>query len=450
MSHDVIVLGAGLAGLSAARDLALAGSDVLVLEARDRVGGRVEQATLADGRIVQLGGELTGPFQYAYLGLVQELGLTIESTYTELEGQDTYALADGVVRGDWMTAADRAAHDAVEAAFCTLARSVDPDDPWSHPDAARLDATSLADWLRSTGAPPAVLRQRELFHLYLADGSPQRGSLLAELRKQAAAGSTGFYDEETWECLRVAEGSATVALRIGEELGPRVRLDAPVARVQISPTGCAVTLHDGERLEATAVVCALPVGPLRDIEVSGVSEARLGSLHRQRSAVAAKVVAAYARSAWVDTGANGVAYGDGLLGSIWPQAPEGTLSMLIPPERIGVLLGTSDDVAREDIVAELVRAYGPGMRDPQELFIRRWGVDPWTQGYVTQWQVGDVMAVGPLHGTHEPPFYVCGSDQWVCGYMEGAVRTGRGAAAAVLGRDAPDPQPATAPRPSAQ
>ena len=54
------------------------------------------------------------------------------------------------------------------------------------------------------------------------------------------------------------------------------------------------------------------------------------------------------------------------------------------------------------------------------------------EGYITSWRPGDVMAVGPLHGTHEPPFYVCGSDQWVCGYMEGAVRTGRGAARAVL------------------
>ena len=66
------------------------------------------------------------------------------------------------------------------------------------------------------------------------------------------------------------------------------------------------------------------------------------------------------------------------------------------------------------------------------VFVRRWGVDPWTQGYITGWRPGDVMAVGPLHGTHEPPFYVCGSDQWVCGYMEGAVRTGRNAAGALL------------------
>ena len=65
---------------------------------------------------------------------------------------------------------------------------------------------------------------------------------------------------------------------------------------------------------------------------------------------------------------------------------------------------------------------------------RLWGTDPWTQGYVTQWRPGDVTAVGPLHGTHEPPFYVCGSDQWVAGYMEGAVRTGRAAAEEALRR----------------
>ena len=79
--------------------------------------------------------------------------------------------------------------------------------------------------------------------------------------------------------------------------------------------------------------------------------------------------------------------------------------------------------------------FGVKAADPIAVHVRRWGVDPWTQGYITSWRPGDVMGVGHLHGTHEPPFYVCGSDQWVCGYMEGAVRTGRGAAAAALGSD---------------
>jgi monoamine oxidase len=68
VSCDVLVLGGGLAGLAAARDLLAAGADVELLEARDRPGGRVEQAVLDDGRVVQLGGEVVGSFHTAYLG----------------------------------------------------------------------------------------------------------------------------------------------------------------------------------------------------------------------------------------------------------------------------------------------------------------------------------------------------------------------------------------------
>src|SRR4051795_10677368 len=194
--HDVLVPGAGLAGRSAARALAAGGADVLVLEARDRVGGRVEQIELPDGRRVQLGGELTGPFQSAYLGLVEELGLAVEPSYVADPGEPTTMLDEGVRRGEWLTPAERGEADRLEAAFCALARTVDPDDPWAHPDAARLDGVSLATWLRANGAPPAVVRERALFHLGLAAGGVERTSLLAELRKAAAAGATGFYDEE--------------------------------------------------------------------------------------------------------------------------------------------------------------------------------------------------------------------------------------------------------------
>jgi monoamine oxidase len=436
---DVVVVGAGLAGLSAARDLVAGGADVAVLEARERVGGRVEQVSADAGGPVQLGGEMIGTAHTAYLGLVEELGLTLTSTYTAVAGATTYDLVDGVVRSEdgfpFATPEERADYERVERLFGELAATVDPEDPWSHPDAARLDGHSWAAWLRSVDALPSTVRAIEAGALALAAGSSERTSLLAELRKAAAVGDDGFYSYDLWECHQVAEGSAEVALRIGAELGDRVRLGAVVRGISVAATGCRVTLQSGEEVHAEAVVCALPVTVLHEIELDGVSPERLASLRAQRQAPAAKVVTVYDRSVWADLGANGLSEGEQLLASTWPQR-EGVLSGLIPPERLFWLAATAEEHRAGALHAELERMYGPDAARPRLTFLRLWGLDPFTRGYATHWWPGDVLRVGPLHGTHEPPFYVCGSDQWVAGYMEGAVRTGRAAAAAALGKEA--------------
>lgn len=436
MRCDVVVVGAGLAGLSAARDLASAGADVILLEARGRAGGRVEQARLPDGRLVQLGGELVGEFHTAYRGLADELGLTIIGGFgDESAGEDTAVLAEGRVIGSgrpWMSDADRASYDAAEAEFAKLAAGVDPDDPWSHPDADRLDRISVGAWMRSCGATPNAVRARELAMLSLAAESVERTSLLSDLRKEAAAGARGFYDYAVWESGMVAEGSATVALRMATELDDRIRFATPVLGIEIGNGGCGVETATGERFRCDAVVSAVPVGPLRRIAIDGVSSERLASLDRQRHALAAKACFSYPDSFWEHKGLNGTAYMETtMIGGTWPQR-EGIISTLIPPERLAAFLTTSSRIVEEELTAEMVAAFGEEAGDPIAVHIRRWGVDPWTEGYITGWRPGDVMAVGPLHGTHEPPFYVCGSDQWVCGYMEGAVRTGRAAAAAAL------------------
>jgi monoamine oxidase len=427
--YDVAVVGAGLAGLAAARDLVAGGADVVVLEARDRAGGRVEQELLPDGRPVQYGGEVVAGWMDAYVGLVAELGLTLEPSYTAIDLPPAWGADEGVTVGEhasWMDDADRADLARVEAKFAALSRSVDPDDPWSHPEAARLDSLSMGAWLRSVGARPGVIRLLDHMARSLSIDSVERTSLLAQLRKEAAAGGRGFYDERHWEHLRVAEGSATVALQMAEELGERVRLGCVVGAMSISTNGCTVTLATGEQIAAEAVVCALPVGPLRDVSIAGVSDARLRSLHRQRHALAFKTVVAYPESFWEVGGATS----DGVWASVWIQR-EGVLSALTPPDRLGPFLASP--IRREEFLALLSELMGDGALDPILWGERLWGIDPFTKGYVTGWRPGDVMAVGPLHGTHEPPFYVCGSDQWVAGYMEGAVRTGRDAAARALG-----------------
>jgi monoamine oxidase len=436
MSYDLVVLGAGLAGLSAARDLVRGGADVLVLEARDRVGGRVEQVTLDDGRIVQLGGEVIGNSHTAYQQLVAELGLTLIPSYVAEPGELTYVLHEGAFVGDtptWFSETDHRSMEFVEHEFAALAATVDADAPWSHTDAVALDDLSVTCWLGSIGATPNVRRALEAGQLGLSSGSFERTSLLALLRKCASTSTKGLYSYDEWENLRVAEGSATVALRMAAELDGRIRLGAPVEGVKVAPGGCSVQLVSGETVSAGAIVSSLPAGPFRDLRVEGVSDARLESLHRQRHAFAAKFVAAYPRPFWRDRGQNGLTESEGILGSSWPQN-EGVLSCLVPPERYAAFISTATRYRREEALAELAAWFGPEAMQPVATFERLWGTDPWTKGYVTQWRPGDVHRVGPLHGTHEPPFYVCGSDQWVAGYMEGAVRTGRAAASAALGR----------------
>ena len=436
MSYDLVVLGAGLAGLSAARDLVRGGADVLVLEARNRVGGRVEQVTLDDSRIVQVGGEVIGNSHTAYQELVAELGLTLIPSYVAEPGELTYVLHEGTFVGDtptWFSDADHRSMAYVEQEFAALAATVDPGDPWSHPDAVALDELSVTRWLSSVGATRNVVRALEAGQLGLSSGSFERTSLLALLRKCASTSTKGLYSYDEWENLRVAEGSATVALRMAAELDGRIRFSAPVRAVKVAPGGCTVQLESGEAVSAAAVVSALPAGPLRDIIVDGVSDERMESLHRQRHALAAKFVAAYDRPFWRDRGQNGLTESEGILGSSWPQN-EGVLSCLVSPERFAAYLSASARHRRQEALAELADWFGPDARHPLATFERLWGTDPWTQGYVTQWRPGDVHRVGPLHGSHEPPFYVCGSDQWVAGYMEGAVRTGRAAAREALVR----------------
>ena len=440
---DVVVVGAGLGGLSAAHDLAAAGADVLVLEARDRVGGRVEQALLPDGRPVQLGGEVVGNAHHAYLGLAAELGLELVPSYVAEPGEITRGTVDGVDVGEhpgWFTDADRAADEAVRAALSRLVATIDPDDPWTHPDLVALDAVSQGDWLRAHGATPGVLRLCELVALGGAGGSIERVSMFGQAWMLAVGGSrgedaAGSYDYGQWENLRLAEGSARLPLLLAEGLGDRVRLGTPVAAIDVDGPagGCTVTTAAGEQVRAPAVVCAVPVGPLRDIAVTGVDGDRLARLRRRRHALAAKFVAAYPEPFWRSTGQNGLSENDGVLGSTWPQSP-GILSALVPPERLAAFAATEPSMRDPLALAEIARLYGDRALAPEASWVRMWGLDPWTQGYVAAWMPGDLAATGPEHGSHQPPFYVAGSDHWVCGYMEGAVRTGRAAAAEILAR----------------
>ena len=310
---DVIVLGAGLGGLCAARDLVAGGADVVVLEARDRVGGRVEQAAAAgrpSGAARRRGGRqrahgLPRPGRGARPGA---------------DPEPTWPSRGRSPGAPWTACTSATGRPGSPTGTSRRSRRSRPGSaPWSArwTRTTRGSTRTWSRWTRSAwatgcgpgrhpGGAPALRagragRRRRLDRAHL-DVRPR---LDAGGRRQPGEGPAGSYEYGQWENLRVTEGSARVPLLVAEGLGERVRLGTPVAALDVAPGGCTVATLDGEVLRAAAVVCAVPVGPLRDIAVTGVSAERLARLRRRRHAQAAKFVAAYAEPFWRDRGQNG-------------------------------------------------------------------------------------------------------------------------------------------------
>ena len=165
LNRDVVVVGAGPSGLTAARELKKAGLTVAVLEARDRVGGRTWTDTV-NGAMLEIGGQWVSPDQTALLELLQELGLETYPRYRE--GESIYIGADGTpVRytGDTFPVdPDTAVEmDRLVALLDGLAAEVGPTQPWAHPKARELDTISFHHWLRQNSANEEACRNIGLF-----------------------------------------------------------------------------------------------------------------------------------------------------------------------------------------------------------------------------------------------------------------------------------------------
>jgi monoamine oxidase len=436
---DVVVIGAGLAGLSCARDLASGGADVLVLEARDVVGGRTPCIALGDVR-VDGGGELVGGFHEPLRQLVAELGLELEPSYAALPGATTWLVDGRRVVGEeeaLIGATHAASLEDLHRALLEASREIDAARPWTHPKAAELDAQSIVQWARERGISERALDVVRLSHLSMSSDAPERTSVLSELRRYAAG---GFYDLRYWERDRVVGGTFQVAQRLAGTLAGRIRRSAPVVRIARVPGGVEVELAGGELVRAEGCVSTIPAGCLHAVELSGLDPARLRALRRLRQARAAKVVTVYERSFWLEAGQTGLSYSDGLMGSTWEQRP-GVLSALVPPERLGYFGAMSPERRREEVLDHLAALFGEEARRPLAMWERLWGEEPYTRGYVTQHAPGDLTAMGDLLAASDGPFHVAGSDfGTIAGYMTAAVETGRATAASLLR----SPEPASA------
>ncbi len=245
---DVIVVGAGLAGLTAARVLADVGRSVIVLEARDRVGGRVVGHPIGDGKIVEMGGQWAGPTQDRILALAAELGVPTFPTYDEGAKVLHFRGRRGTYRGAIPRISPLTLVDVgrAQSRLESLARQVPPEAPWTAPKAAAWDSQTFETWIRRNAASHAARTLLALGIEAVFACEPGDISLLHALFYIRSAGSfqrtidtTGGAQQD-----RFVGGSQLIAERLAGRLPEgTVVLGAPVRRIRVG--GGQVTAETG-------------------------------------------------------------------------------------------------------------------------------------------------------------------------------------------------------------
>ncbi|MBC3762778.1 flavin monoamine oxidase family protein [Quadrisphaera oryzae] len=441
---DVVVVGAGAAGLTAATDLRRAGLRVVVLEARDRVGGRLH-TDVVDGAVLEIGGQWVSPDQTALLATLEELGLETHARYRE--GDSVFVDADGTrtrYTGEVLPCDPRTEAEVsrLTEVLDALVAQVDPDRPWEHPDAERLDATSFEAWLAEQTEDEQARVQVALFVAGAMLTKPAHAfSVLQALLMAASAGSfSNLVDPDFILDRRVVGGLQQVPLRLAEQLGDDVLLGRPVRTLRWSAgedgddDGARVVAEaDGVVVRARRAVLALAPVLLPRITFDPPLPRRQQQMHQHLSmGFVIKVHAVYETPFWRADGLSGTAFGPHQLcheayDNTNHGDPRGTLVGFVSDARADEVFALSAEERRERVLGSLAAYYGERAEHPVVYYESDWGAEEWTRGaYAASFDLGGLRRYGPDLRTPVGPISFACSDLAGLGYqhVDGAIRMG--------------------------
>ncbi len=442
---DVVVVGAGLAGLAAARALRAAGRDVVVLEARDRVGGRTLNEPIGDGKVVEIGAQWVGPTQDRVNGLIAELGL--ETFPTHVSGANIFERGGRIGRYDGtipkVNPVGLAEVGLLLRRLNAMAARVPPEAPWQAPKAAEWDSQTFASWMKRNVRTSVARDILRLAIIGVWAAEPRDLSLLHVLFYIRSAGSIELLTDAEGGAQqdRVVGGSQLISLRMAEQFGAGVvELSTPVRAIRHSEAGVSV-VSDRLTVSAKRAIVAIPPTLAGHVAYAPALPAvRDGLSQRMAQGSVVKCMAVYERPFWRERGLSGA------VTSVTGPVSVGFDNS--PPEGSpGVLLGFLEGRAareamdrsreeRREIVAECFgRFFGPEAAKPIDYVDRAWGAEEWSRGCY-----GGFMPPGAWTDNGAALRTPIGTIHWAGaetatvwnGYMDGAVSSGARAAAEVL------------------
>ncbi|MFL6173885.1 MAG: flavin monoamine oxidase family protein [Marmoricola sp.] len=450
---DVVVVGGGLSGLVAARQVARQGRSVLVVEARDRVGGRLLNHHLESGSVIEAGGAFVGPTQDHIKALAGELGVATFPEYIQgknvyISGQGKRQLYTGTVPPDPLVLLDAA---ILLKQLDKFAAEVPVDAPWTHPKAAEWDSMTLGDYIRKNALNKAGILN--LIQAWTQPGfgaDPDQLSLLFVIHYLACSGNEAT--KGTFELnantkggaqeSRFVGGSQLVPLKLAEKLGSRVALNAAVHRIDQGSTQAIVKTSRGD-VRCKQVIVACPPPLVLDIDwFPQLPAQRHALLTHMKMGKLMKCDAVYSTPFWRADGLSGSGVADsGATRTVFDNSPKDA--------RVGVLLsfvggatwqkyGTLPAAERRRAVLDgFAQMFGPKALKPIEYTEHNWPHEMWTRGApVAIMAPGTMTAFGPAIRRPFGRVHWAGTETstyWT-GYMDGAVRAGERAAGEVLAK----------------